>query len=87
MSKPDDPIFLHQPVIGAGEDDLFNNVLANWGTVNKWLRSKPGLTTLKKSALYEAEDKARVVILDRLLTRIFQLEKAEAMKRLTLLKK
>lgn len=74
--KTDPQIFKDQPVIGEGEDAAIAEWVAHWGTVNAWLRTNPSLANLKKAALYEAENKCRAMILDRILSKIARMEKA-----------
>ena len=75
-------IFKDQPVIGEGEDATIAGWVANWSTVNTWLQSHPSIEAMKKACLYEAENNRRPQILDRILARIFKLEKQEAMQQL-----
>ena len=75
-------IFLNQPLLGEGEDSTISAWIANWGTTNTWLRTNPSLELLKKASLLEAETNRRPQILDRILSRIFKMEKAEALKKL-----
>lgn len=84
-NSPD--IFKDQPVIGEGEDATIETWVSNWQVVNAWLRTEPDLVSLKKAALYEAEKpRKRSLILERILIRIFKLEKAEALRRLLITK-
>lgn len=80
-------IFKDQPLIGDGDEDAIACWTANWSTVNAWLQTEPSLAALKLAALYEAENKGRVQLLDRILIRIFKLEKEEALNRLMALRK
>lgn len=83
MNKNKDrDIFFHQPLLGEGEDSTIAAWVANWGTTSAWLRTNPGIELLKKACLFEAENNRRPQILDRLLSRVFKLEKAEALKKL-----
>lgn len=81
MSKNKE-IFLNQPLLGEGEDSTISAWIANWGTTNAWLRTKPSLEAMKKACLLESETNRRPQILDRILSRIFKVEKAEALKKL-----
>lgn len=84
-SPPD--IFKDQPVIGAGDEEAIASWVSNWNAVNAWLQTEPSLAALKLAALYEAENKGRPQILDRILIRIFRLEKEEAFNRLLALRR
>ncbi len=75
-------IFKDQPVLGEGEEEFFRGVIAHVGTLLTWLKRKPTLDMLKKAALHESQNSKRVQVLDRLLTRIYKMEKAEALTRL-----
>ncbi len=75
-------IFLNQPLIGEGEDSTIGGWVANWQTTNAWLQTHPSLESLKKACLFEAERNRRPQILDRILSRVFKMEKAEALKKL-----
>lgn len=85
--KTSTEVFKDQPVIGAGDEEAIAAWVSNWNTVNAWLQTEPSLAALKLAALYEAENRGRVMILDRILTRIFKLEKEEALNRLTALRR
>lgn len=78
-------VFKDQPTIGEGEDATIGAWVANWATLNQWLRSSPSLENMKKAALYEAETNCRPMLLDRLLSRIFKVEKSEALQTLVTL--
>lgn len=82
--KTNTDVFKDQPVIGEGEDATIGAWVSNWGTCNRWLQSDPDLVSLKKACLFEGEHQKRPAILDRLLSRIYKLEKAEALQRLLL---
>jgi hypothetical protein len=75
-------IFKDQPTIGEGEEEVISKKISNVGILLEWLQTNPTLVMLKKAALYEAENRKRVDVLNRILTRIFRLEKEEALKKL-----
>lgn len=87
MDKGPVEVFKDQPIIGAGDEEAIAAWVSNWNAVNAWLQTEPSLAALKLAALYEAENKGRVEILDRILTRIFKLERREALNRLTALRR
>lgn len=75
-------VFKDQPHLGEGEDTFFQKVTGNRNTVINWFKKNPTLPTLKKAALYESANRKRPQILDQLLTRIFRMEKQEALTQL-----
>jgi hypothetical protein len=80
--KSDSDIFKDQPILGEGEEEFFSHHLANAITVVNWLQTDPDLPALKKAALFESFGHRRLQILDRLLGRIFKMEKKLALEQL-----
>jgi hypothetical protein len=84
--KNDTPIFREHPTLWDGEEEALLPKLANALTVVQWLKSEPDTRSLKVAAIVEATTKCRATILDRILGRLFKLEKAETLQRLMALK-
>lgn len=68
-------VFYNQPKITADDVQRLQSLSSNWVKLNKWICSRPPLEELKKAALIESLGKKRVSILDRLLQRIYAIEK------------
>lgn len=72
-------IFKDQPSLGEGEDEFYKKVTGNRNTLLHWFKRNPAQGSLKKAALYESANRKRPQILDALLTRIYRVEKQEAL--------
>lgn len=73
-------IFKDQPSITLKDRELLIPYLANWKTVNYWLKHKAPLPDLKRAALLESKGRRRIAILDRLVARIYKLERAKTLE-------
>jgi len=76
-------IFKDQPGLTPVDIKSFLLFTSNGNTLNQWFQSNPSLGDLKKAALVESLHRKRLAIIDRILIRIFKLERAEALKQLT----
>ena len=84
MKEPKYPeVFFDQPPVGSMASKHVLEECANGNTLNTWLQRNPPLLLLKAAALVEGQTKKRVLILNRLLTRIYKLEKAATLAALT----
>lgn len=73
-------IFKDQPSITLQDRELLRPYLANWKTINYWIKHQPRLSDLKKAAILESRGKRRMNIMARLVARIYKLEHAKTLK-------
>ena len=86
-------VFFEQPAIKLPDSQnlsyfIYNGAqlsyfISNGARLNEWLKTNPTLDHLKVAALLEGATQKRVLILDRLLTRIYKLEKTNTLNALT----
>ena len=76
-------VFFEQPGIKFPENQCLGQHISNGARLNEWLKTNPSLTELKRAALIEGAHQKRVLILNRLLTRIYKLEKTNTLNALT----
>lgn len=75
-------VFHNQPKLNAEDVETIQGICSNWNKMNRWVCSKPPLADLKKAALIESLGKQRPMVIDRLLQRIYAIEKQETLKTL-----
>lgn len=73
-------IFKDQPSITLRDRELLIPHMANWKTVNFFIKYRGRITDLKRMALLESRGRRRIAILDRLVARIYKLERAKTLE-------
>lgn len=83
---PEEQIFREHPALGDGEEEHIARHITNAMILVEWLKTNPGLRDLKVAAIVEATSRRRFNVLDRILGRIFKVEKTLAYEKLVALK-